>query len=89
MAPSKRGELEKASGRKDGKTKRKSKGANGESSDIVLGILFENPHASQSEIAARLEWGIPKVKFYLRKLRLEGKISRRGNNRSGKWVVSA
>lgn len=40
-------------------------------------------------LAARLEWGIPKVKFYLRKLRIEGKLSRRGNNRSGKWVVSA
>ncbi len=89
LDPSRRGELEKAGRGKADKADRKSTSQKGAPSDLVLGILFENPHASQSEIASRLEWGIPKVKFYLRKLRLEGKISRRGNNRSGKWVVSA
>ncbi|MDD7022817.1 MAG: hypothetical protein PUI29_09670 [Aeromonadales bacterium] len=53
-------------------------------------VVESNTVQSPSGIlAARLEWGIPKVKFYLRKLRIEGKLSRRGNNRSGKWVVSA
>lgn len=90
LDPSKRGELKNTYNNICKKNNKKSKkDTNGTASDVVLGILFETPHASQSEIASRLEWSIPKVKFYLRKLKTEGKISRKGNNRSGRWVVLA
>lgn len=53
----------------------------------IVDAMKENSKITQSQLAARL--GIDKntVKYYVRNLSKNNFIERKGNNRSGEWVV--
>ena len=53
----------------------------------ILNILKILPKASQSLIATELDWGINTVKYYTKKLKKAGLLSRNGSSRTGKWIV--
>ena len=61
-----------------------------ETSDIEIRIvdaMRENSKITQSQLATRLGIDINTVKYHVRSLGKKGVIERKGNNRSGEWVV--
>ena len=61
-----------------------------ETSDIeirIVDVMRENSKITQSQLATRLGIDINTVKYHVRSLGKKGVIERKGNNRSGDWVV--
>ena len=61
-------------------------------SDIEIRIvdaMRENSKITQSQLAARLGIDVNTIKYYVRNLSRDKVIERRGNNRSGEWVILA
>ena len=58
-----------------------------EDDKAVLTALAEDPEITQKEIAAKLDWKIDRVKYYLNKLKRKGIIKRVGTSQNGHWEV--
>ena len=53
----------------------------------VLTSIVEDPRITQKEIAAKLDWKIDRVKYYLNKLKKKGIIERVGTSQNGHWKI--
>ncbi len=53
----------------------------------IIDAMKENSRITQSQLAARLGIDINTVKYYVRNLSKNNVIERKGNNRTGEWVV--
>lgn len=53
----------------------------------IVDAMKENSKITQSQLAARLGIDINTVKYHVRNLSKNNVIERKGNNRSGEWVV--
>lgn len=53
----------------------------------IVDAMKENSRITQSQLAARLGIDINTVKYYVRNLSKNNVIERKGNNRTGEWVV--
>ena len=60
-----------------------------EDDKAVLMSIAEDPHITQKEMAAKLDWKIDRVKYYLNKLKRKGIVKRVGTSQNGHWEVSA
>ena len=60
-----------------------------EDDKAVLMSIEEDPHITQKEMAAKLDWKIDRVKYYLNKLKRKGIVKRVGTSQNGHWEVSA
>lgn len=49
--------------------------------------IVEDPHITQKEMAAKLDWKIDRVKYYINKLKRKGIIKRVGTSQNGHWEV--
>ncbi len=58
-----------------------------EDDKAVLTSIVEDPRITQKEIAAKLDWKIDRVKYYLNKLKRKGIIKRVGTSQNGHWEV--
>ena len=58
-----------------------------EDDKAVLTALAEDPEITQKEIAAKLDWKIDRVKYYLNKLKSKGIIKRVGTSQNGHWEM--
>ena len=57
--------------------------------DSIVRLIRENPHATRTAMATSLHVSPSNVQYHLDRLRKAGIISRRGDKRSGMWVVSS
>ena len=57
-------------------------------SDRLLVMLYENNRMTQEELSEQLGVSLRTVKRLMRTLQDEGRLSRKGNKRSGYWVVN-
>ena len=53
----------------------------------IVDAMKENSKITQSQLAAQFGIDINTVKYYVRNLSKNKVIERKGNNRSGEWVV--
>lgn len=53
----------------------------------IMELLREWPDATTKEIVKKLEITNNQVKYYIKKLKDDGKIERIGTNRKGSWRV--
>lgn len=60
-----------------------------EDDKAVLMSIAEDPHITQKEMAAKLDWKIDRVKYYLNKLKRKGIVKRVGTSQNGYWEVLA
>ena len=60
-----------------------------EDDKAVLMSIVEDPHITQKEMAAKLDWKIDRAKYYLNKLKRKGIIKRVGTSQNGHWEVVA
>ena len=60
-----------------------------EDDKAVLMSIAEDPHITQKEMAAKLDWKIDRVKYYLNKLKRKGIVKRVGTSQNGQWEVLA
>lgn len=60
-----------------------------EDDKAVLMSIAEDPHITQKEMAAKLDWKIDRVKYYLNKLKRKGIVKRVGTSQNGHWEVLA
>lgn len=58
-----------------------------EDDKTVLMSIVEDPHITQKEMAAKLDWKIDRVKYYINKLKRKGTIKRVGTSQNGHWEV--
>ena len=58
-----------------------------EDDKAVLMSIAEDPHITQKEMAAKLDWKIDRVKYYLNKLKRKGIVKRVGTSQNGHWEV--
>ena len=58
-----------------------------EDDKAVLTSIVEDPRITQKEIAAKLDWKIDRVKYYLNKLKRKGIIKRVGTSQNGHWEI--
>ena len=58
-----------------------------EDDKVVLTSIVEAPRITQKEIAAKLDWKIDRVKYYLNKLKKKGIIERVGTSQNGHWKI--
>ena len=58
-----------------------------EDDKAVLTSIVEDPRITQKEIAAKLDWKIDRVKYYLNKLKRKGIIKRVGTSQNGHWEM--
>ena len=58
-----------------------------EDDKAVLISIVEDPRITQKEMAAKLDWKIDRVKYYLNKLKRKGIINRVGTSQNGHWEV--
>ena len=58
-----------------------------EDDKAVLMSIVEDPHITQKEMAAKLDWKIDRVKYYLNKLKKKGIIERVGTSQKGHWKI--
>lgn len=54
---------------------------------IILTMIAENQTISQQTIAERLNININLIKYYIRRLKNNGKLIREGTNKSGRWII--
>lgn len=59
-----------------------------EDEEVVLGIIAHNPFATQKEIHVESGISLGTVKRILPRLQEKGVLSRKGNKRSGEWILS-
>ena len=60
-----------------------------EDDKAVLMSIAEDPDITQKEMAAKLDWKIDRVKYYLNKLKRKGIVKRVGTSQNGHWEVVA
>lgn len=53
----------------------------------LLSLIESEPKITQTEMAERLKWNIPVVKYYIRKLKEKGLLERIGTSQKGHWIV--
>ena len=58
-----------------------------EDDKAVLISIVEDPRITQKEIAAKLDWKIDRVKYYLNKLKKKEIIERVGTSQNGHWKI--
>ena len=56
--------------------------------DVVIGILKKQPHATAKSLAEAMNLSTRQVERVLAELKNEGKIARKGSNKSGWWEVN-
>lgn len=54
---------------------------------MILALIKSNPAMSQREYAMELGWSVDRVKYYLRKMKAQDRIRRKGSSHSGYWEV--
>ena len=54
---------------------------------LVLQLIRENPHITQKELKSKVKVSIATIKRLMADLQKDGRITRIGSNRSGKWQV--
>ena len=54
----------------------------------IIELIKKEPNISQKELAMKLKWTLPNVKYYSTKLQKKGVIKRVGTNRKGHWKIS-
>lgn len=62
-----------------------------ELSAIEIGIIDQmriNPSVSQSKIAENLDCKVDQIKYYVKRLKAKGVLSRGGSQQKGHWVVN-
>lgn len=47
-----------------------------------------NPSVSQSKIAENLDCKVDQIKYYVKRLKAKGVLSREGSQQKGHWVVN-
>jgi len=73
----------------DGKNAgRKVAGDVGINRDVVMKILKKQPHATAKSLAEAMNLSPRQVERILAELKKEGKIARKGSNKSGWWEVN-
>lgn len=53
----------------------------------IITLIEQEPRLSQKQIAERLKLNVNTVKYYIRKMKEQGKVERIGSSRKGKWVI--
>ena len=53
----------------------------------ILRCLTDQPDLSQKRLADQLGMNVNTVKYYIRRMKQEGKIEHQGSQRTGRWVV--
>ena len=53
----------------------------------ITELMRQEPELSQKQIAEQLNLNVNTVKYYIKKMQKQGKISRIGSSRKGKWVI--
>lgn len=53
----------------------------------IIKVLKKSPHASRKQLALTLNTSASNIQYHLQILRNEGVIERKGNTRSGQWIV--
>jgi len=62
-----------------------------ELSAIEIGIIYQmriKPSVSQSKIAENLDCKVDQIKYYVKRLKDKGVLSREGSQQKGHWVVN-
>lgn len=62
-----------------------------ELSAIEIGIIGQmriNPSVSQSKIAENLDCKVDQIRYYVKRLKAKGVLSREGSQQKGHWVVN-
>ena len=54
----------------------------------IIFLIELEPALSQKQIAERLKINVNTIKYYIRKMREQGKIKRVGSSRKGRWIVN-
>lgn len=57
--------------------------------DNILKLMRQNPRITQKEIQEKSEVSIRSVKRAIADLQKQGYVIRKGNNRSGEWIVKS
>ena len=60
---------------------------NNTNTELILYLIQLNPKIRQKEIVEKTSISLSTVKRIMAKLQKEGKIKRKGNNRSGEWMI--
>ena len=60
---------------------------NGVDIEQIFGLIQLNPKIRQKEIMEKTGISLRTIKRIMSKLQKEGKIKRKGNNRSGEWII--
>ncbi|MCM1122255.1 MAG: winged helix-turn-helix domain-containing protein [Eubacterium sp.] len=58
-----------------------------EDDKAILSIIWDKPTMSQKEYALELGWTVDRVKYYLRKMKMQQMIVRIGSSHNGYWKV--
>ena len=53
----------------------------------LMALMIKNPNITQERLAVELGMTRDGVSYNIRKLKEQGKIERRGSNKSGVWIV--
>lgn len=53
----------------------------------IINLMKVDPRISQSSIAGKLEIEIHLVKYYVNKLRENGRVAREGTSQKGIWII--
>lgn len=53
----------------------------------VLTLVHHHPAMSQKEYAFELGWTVERVKYYLRKMKMQRMINRVGSSHNGHWEI--
>ena len=60
-----------------------------DSEQKIINLLQQYPSVSQAEVATKLGISVNAVKYYIRKLRVLGRLERVGSPQKGKWIVKS
>ena len=60
-----------------------------DSEQKIVNLLQQYPSVSQAEVATKLGISVNAVKYYIRKLRVLGRLERVGSPQKGKWIVKS
>ena len=56
--------------------------------DSILALIKHNPSITRAQLAAQIGVGIRTIDNHLRKLKVQGVISRVGSDKSGSWRIT-
>lgn len=53
----------------------------------IIGLLKQRPDLSQKQLARLLNMNLNTVKYYMKKMRNNGRLQREGSSQKGLWIV--